>query len=398
MNFGLKYRILPTEEQKILFEKHFGCSRLIYNLGLECKTMAYSGRKKTLNFFALANQLKELKSAYPFLNEVNSQSLQMALRNLENAFTKFFKNKAKFPNFKSKKSKQSFQCPQNVAVEKEKVYLPKFKEGIKVILHRPIKGLIKTTTISRTSTNKYFVTFCIETKEDFPKKQKVKNAVGLDLGIKHFVITSDSEKIDNPKYLLESLVKLKWLQRQLSRKKKGSSRSKRFKFRIAKQHEKTANQRKDFLHKLSDAITKRYDTVCVEDLNISGMIKNHKLARSISDCGWGMFEQFLKYKSDWRGVNFVQIGRFDPSSKLCSECGYINSQLELKDREWTCPNCNSVLDRDINASKNILQYGLNKLNKLPVERRSKDAERPTLIGSMKRQKFLTKKLPALAVE
>ena len=387
MNFGLKYRISPTEEQKILLEKHFGCSRLVYNLGLECKTMAYSGNKKTLNYFDLSKQLNELKAEYPFFTEVNSQSLQMSLRNLENAFTNFFRGKAKFPNFKSKKSKQSFQCPQNVVVEKEKVYLPKFKEGIKIILHRPIKGLIKTTTISRTSTNKYFATFCIETKDNFPEKKEPDKMVGLDLGIKSFIVTSDGEKFDNPKYLLNSLTKLKWLQKQFSRKKKGSNRSKRFKFRIAKTHEKIANQRKDFLHKTSDAITKRYDTVCIEDLNVAGMLKNHKLARSINDCGWGMFEQFLKYKSDWRGINLIQIGRFDPSSKLCSNCGYINSQLELKDREWTCPNCNSVLDRDVNASKNILQYGLNKLKKLPVERRSKDAERLTLVGSMKRQKL-----------
>lgn len=394
MVFGRKYRIYPTEEQKALIEKHFGCSRLIYNLGLECKTMAYSGRKKILNFFALANQLKELKEAYSFFKEVNSQSLQMSLRNLENAYTNFLKGRAKFPNFKSKKSKQSFQCPQNVYVEKEKLYLPKLREGIKIVLHRPINGLIKTTTISRTPTNKYFVSFTVETKEDFSKKKKVENAIGLDLGIKSFIVTSDGEKFDNPKYFLSSLNKLKWLQREFSRKKRGGNRSKRFKFRIAKTYEKIANQRKDFLHKVSNAITKQYDTICIEDLNINGMLKNHKLALSIADCGWSMFERFLRYKADWRGCNILQIGRFEPSSKTCSNCGYINLDLELSDREWTCPNCNTILDRDVNASKNILQFSL----KLPMERRSKDAETPTLVGSMKRQKFLIKKLPALAVE
>lgn len=379
-----KYRIYPNEEQKVLLEKHFGCTRLLYNLGLECRTMAYSGNKKTLNFFDLANQLKELKEEYPFFKEVNSQSLQMSLRNLENSYTNFFKGKAKFPNFKSKKSKQSFQCPQNVCVEKEKLYIPKFKEGIKIVLHRPIKGLIKLTTISKTPTNKYFVSFTVETKEDFPEKKKPFNAIGLDLGIKSFIVTSDGDKFDNPKYLLGSLIKLKWLQRQFSKKKKGSNRSKKFRLRIAKQHEKVANQRKDFLHKISDAITKRYDTVCIENLNVNGMLKNHKLARSINDCGWGMFEQFLKYKCEWRGINLVQIGTFEPSSKTCSTCGYINSQLELKDREWTCPNCNSILDRDVNAAINILNFSSRYL---PVERWSKDAETPTLVGSMKRQKF-----------
>ena len=384
MIFGKKYRLYPTEEQKVLLEKHFGCTRLLYNLGLECRTMAYSGNRKNLNFFALSKQLGELKEAYPFFKEVNSQSLQMSLRNLENAYTNFFNGKSKFPNFKTKRSKQSFQCPQNACIEKDKLYIPKFREGIKIILHRPIKGIIKTTTISRTPTNKYFVSLVGESKDKVPEKKTKSKMVGLDLGIKSFIATSDGETFDNPKYLHESSAKLKWLQRQFSRKKKGSNRSKRFKFRIAKQHEKIANQRKDFLHKISDSITKKYDTIAIENLNINGMLKNHKLARSISDSGWGMFVQFLKYKAEWQGCNILQIGTFEPSSKTCSNCGYINSELELKDRKWTCPNCLTVLDRDKNAAQNILQFSLNKL---PVERRSKDAELPTIVGAMKRQKF-----------
>jgi putative transposase len=381
-------------------EKHFGCSRLIYNLGLECKTMAWSGSKKNLTFFDIANQLKELKVEYPFFNEVNSQSLQMSLRNLDTAFKNFFRGNARFPNFKKKSKNNSFQCPQNISIEKHNLYLPKFKEGIKIILHRPIKGLIKTTTISRTPTNKYFVSFVIENKKELPKKKIPLDVVGLDLGIKSFAVLSDGTKFDNPKYLRISLDKLKWLQKRFSKKKKGSNRRNKFRLRIARQHERITNQRKDFLHKTSDVITKRFDTICIENLQIANMVKNHKLALSISDCGWGMFEQFLKYKAEWRGCNIIQIGTFEPSSKTCSTCGYINSQLELKDREWTCPNCNSVLDRDVNAAINILKFGYRYL---PVERRLlTDVELPTIVGAMKRQKFLgthfnaTKKLPALA--
>ena len=383
MIFGQKYRIYPSDTQKILLEKHFGCVRLTYNLGLECKTMAWSGSKKNLTYFDIANQLKELKSEYPFFTEVNAQSLQMALRNLDTAFKNFFRGNANFPNFKSRKYKQSFQCPQSVRVERYKLYLPKFKEGIKIVLHRPIKGTIKNTTISKTSTNKYFVSFIVETKKGLPIQKASINKIGLDLGIKSFIITSDGEKFDNPKYLKQSLNKLKWLQRRFSKKKKGSNRSKRFSLKIAGIHEKIANQRKDFLHKVSDVITKQYDTICIENLKINNMVKNHKLALSISDCGWGIFEQFLKYKAEWRGCNIIQIGTFEPSSKTCSNCGYINSKLELKDREWICPNCNSLLDRDINAAINILKFSSRYL---PVERRLlTDVELPTIVGAMKRQ-------------
>ncbi|MDQ7818670.1 MAG: RNA-guided endonuclease TnpB family protein [Melioribacteraceae bacterium] len=401
MIFGQKYRIYPSEEQKILLEKHFGCTRLVYNLGLECKSMAWNGSRKSLSYFDMTKQLPELKAEYDFLKEVSAQSLYSALRNLDTAYKNFFRGSAKFPKFKPKKSKQSFQLVQYVAVEKNKLYIPKFREGVKIVLHRPIKGLIKTTTISRTPTNKYFVSFVIQTKEDFPEKKIPSNAVGLDLGIKSFVVLSNGTKFNNPQYLRNSLDKLKWLQRRSSKKKQGSNRSKRFRLRVARQHEKIANQRKELLHKVSDAITKQYDTICIENLQVANMVKNHNLALSISDCGWGMFEQFLKYKADWRGVNIVQIGTFEPSSKTCSDCGYINPELELKDREWLCPNCGSVLDRDLNAAKNILKFGLKTI---PLERRDlMDAELPALVGAVKRQKFLgthfsaSKKLPALAM-
>lgn len=401
MIFGLKYRIYPSEEQKILLEKHFGCTRLVYNLGLECKTMAWnSGSKKNLSYFDLTKQLPELKTEFDFFKEVNAQSLESALRNLDTAYKNFFRTNAKFPKFKKKSNMQSFQCRQAVAVGKNKLYIPKFREGIKIVLHRPIKGRIKTTTISRTPTNKYFASLTIETKKDFPEKKTPSNAIGLDLGIKSFAVLSDGTKFDNPQYLRSSLDKLKWLQSRFSKKKRGSNRSKRFRLRIAKQHEKIANQRKDFLHKLSTNLIKNHDAICIERLVVSNMVKNHNLALSINDCGWNMFVKMLKYKADWYGKNVLQIDTFEPSSKACSACGYINSKLELKDREWLCPNCGSVLDRDINAAKNILQYGLKTI---PLERRDlTDAELPTLVGAMKRQKFLgthfnaSKKLPAFA--
>ena len=389
MIFGQKYRIYPTEEQKILLEKHFGCNRLVYNLGLDCKTMAWSGNRKSLTYFDIAIQLPELKDEYPWLKEVNSQSLQMSLRNLDTAFINFFRGNADFPKFKKKSNRLFFQIPQAIEINKHKLYIPKFREGIDIVLDRPIKGKIKNATITKTPTNKYFVSLTVENKKEPLEKKLSDNIVGLDLGIKSFIILSDGTKVDNPKYLRESINKLKWLQRQLSKKKKDSSRYKSLKLRIARQYEKIANQRKDFLHKLSDSITKKYDTICIEDLNVSGMIKNHNLALSISDCGWGIFTTFLKYKSEWRGCNLITIGRFDPSSKMCSNCGYINKELTLADRSWTCSNCNSILDRDINAAINIKNFGLRYLNDLlPVERRLlTDVELPTIVGAMKRQKF-----------
>jgi len=375
-----KYRLYPNEEQKILLEKHFGCVRLVYNLALEAKTLAYNGSKISLSYNDLASQLKDLKNDFDFLKEVNSQSLQSSLRNLDTAYQHFFKHNFGFPSFKSKHSKQSFQCPQNVEVNFStgNIFLPKFKEPIKAILHRKFKGVVKTVTISKTPTGKYFASVLVENKQEIiPVKKTVteNTTIGIDLGLKHFIIGSDGFKKDNPKYLRESLVKLKWTQKRFSRKEKGSSRSKVWKNRVANQYEKISNQRKDFLHKVSNEITNRYDTICMEDLKVSNMVRNHKLALSISDAGWGMFVGFVKYKCEWRGKNFIQIGTFEASSKTCSDCDFVKHDLTLNDREWTCPCCKVLHDRDENAGKNIKRWGLRDwLNNWRMEHPCKDAE------------------------
>lgn len=384
---AFKYRLYPNSAQIELLNKHFGCARFIYNLGLETKQMAYSGNKIQLSCIDLTNQLIDLKEECPWLREVNSQSLQMSLRNLDNAFQNFFKGRSSFPKFKKKTNRQSFQCPQhtNIDFKKELIYLPKLKEPIKIVLHRTFIGNIKTVTIIKTSTNKYFASILVDNKIEPPTPiKKSKNTIGVDLGINSFIVTSNGEKFDNPRYLRESLLQLKWMQKQLSRKKRGSKRWDACRLRVAKLHEKISNRRYDFLHKVSNAIAKQYDIIYMENLQIKNMLKNHNLAQSISDSGWGLFETLLKYKCGWRGKQLVQIGTFEPSSKTCSNCGSINNELTLAVREWICPFCGKLLDRDINAAKNILSFGLINSG---MERTSEDTEPPTIIGAMKCQKF-----------
>ncbi|MFA5299687.1 MAG: RNA-guided endonuclease TnpB family protein [Lutibacter sp.] len=383
---GFKYRLYPTEAQAELLNKHFGAVRFVYNLALETKLLAYNGNKRYLSYFDLAGQLTDLKKELNWLNEVNSQSLQMALRNLDISFKNFFKGLAKFPNFRKKHNRQSFQCPQHVTVDKKGLWLPKFRDPIRIILHRPFHGTIKTVTISKTPTNKYFASILVDMPITIPAKQAINNPVGIDLGVKSFIVTSEGIKFDNPKYLQRSIDRLKILQKRLSKKQKGSKKRERARLQVALLHEKVYNQRNDFLHKVSDAITKQYDTICIENLQVANMVKNHHLARAIMDCGWSQFTNMLKYKSEWRGVNLLRIGTFDPSTKLCSVCGSINKGLTLADRIWTCPDCGTVLDRDVNAAVNILNFGLRYAG---VERPRVRPELPTLVGTMKGEKIIT---------
>lgn len=385
---AFRYRILPTDEQKMLLDKHFGSVRFLYNLALETKQTAYAGNKVQLSYNELSAQLTDLKKECEWLREVNSQCLQMALRNLDNSFQNFFKGRASYPNFKKKFNKQSFQLPQNVGVDfkNNTIDFPKFKQPIKAVLHRSFDGEVKTVTISKTTTNKYFVSILVDNHKELPKPVKSNNAVGIDLGIKTLAVCSDGTEYANPKHLRNAQVKLKWMQRRLSKKVKGSNRRNVWKFRIAKQHERVANQRADFLHKASNEITNRFDLIILEDLNIKGMIKNHKLAGAISDCGWNMFETMLKYKSEWKGKKVEYIGRFEPSSKICSTCGIKKETLELNEREWTCENCNTTHDRDRNAAKNILSFGLRNTG---VGRTLEYAELPSLDGALKRKKRLS---------
>ena len=362
-----KFLIKPNKEQVNMFEKHIGCVRFVYNWGLDQKTKTYQETGETITSHKLITTLPELKEENPWLREINSQCIQMALRNLDNAYTRFFREKKGFPKFKSKYNpKQSFQCPQSCSVDFEKgtLNLPKIK-NIKTVFHRRFEGEIKTVTISKVASGKYYVSILVEDGKELPTKSKLdrNNALGIDMGLKDFVVTSDGDKIDNPRYLRKSEEQLIRRQRKLSKKNKGSNNRNKQRKKVAKLHEKIANQRKDFLHKISNQIVhKNHGTICVEDLCVKGMVRNHKLAKSISDVGWGMFYSFLKYKSEWYGKNFLDIGQFEPSSKMCSNCGNIKSDLKLSDREWTCSKCKNKHDRDINASINIRNMSFTNQN------------------------------------
>ena len=619
---AFRYRISPTSEQEILINKHIGSVRFVYNLALETKSAAWAGNRVSLNCFDLIKQLPDLKEECTWLKEINSQSLQQPIRNLDNAFTRFFKGQGSFPKFKKKSNGGSFNIPQNVTLEGEKLIIPKFKKGIDIVLHRPIKGEIRQATISRTPTGKYFVSILCETGEAIKAKAKIKedttigirlnilpsecfrypltksalingsngntcastrssttvpcpnnftafftslsdfltgssprslmkfgymfngtfcplvgfryfsfcfsrvrfsekgikfsnsdfgavrdsNAFGFrsfppqgtsmrfgtdiiaeflfaapekrnpktfsilkvcaivdnlenlegksipsifnnssikwkicsqvpfssvfcesksnidglpnvafsvdcisknvdsrniwnvfepcfhvtniqqrndlipksvkkDLGIKTYLVSSDGKEYDNPKFLRKAQSRLKFVQRKYSKHK-----GKRTKHRLAILHEKVANQRKDFLHKTSTQLIRDNQSVAIEDLAVSNMVRNHKLAQSVSDAGWSMFVTMLEYKAEWYGKNILKIGRFEPSSKLHNTCGHINKDLTLSDREWICPKCGEVVLRDMNAAVNIKSFALK--NHLSVERRLKNhGQLPTLVGA-----------------
>ena len=362
-----KYRLYPTKTQEVLLVKHFGCVRYIYNYGLERKIKSYSETKKSVSRFTIQAALPKLKKSEStkWLSEVNLLSLQAALLNLDMTFTRFFKEKKGFPKFKSKHdNRQSFQVPQNTELDYEakRVYLPKFKEGIKCKFDRQFKGKIKTSTVSRTPTGKYFISILVETEDTIPNKAPIdeNKAVGVDLGIKTFATLSDGTEIQNPKYLKKALKKLKRLQRSVSRKKKGSNSRKKAVKLLARQYEKVSNKRKDFLHKASTYLIDNYDTICLETLSASNMMKNHKLARAIQDIGIYTFNSYMDYKAEWYGKNIIRIGRFEPSSKMCS-CGHIYNGMKLSDRVWTCPACGAVNQRDLLAAQNVKKFAF-KLN------------------------------------
>ncbi len=366
-----KYRIYPTVAQRELLAKHFGCVRWVYNYALAKKVAAYATNKTTISSYDLIKEIVILKKneETAWLSEVNSQSLQMALFNLDQAFTKFFRERAGFPNFKKKGGRDSAQFPQstNVDFDNNKLFVMKFREGIKCRFHRTFEGRIKTTTISRTPTGKYYASILVEEQapDIIQHPLDVAKALGIDVGIKSLITTSAGDKIENPKHLRQSIKKLKKAQRRLSKKVKGSNKRNKQRHKVAVIHEKIANQRKDFLHKITRQLVdeSQVTTYCLETLNIAGMLKNHKLAKAIGDVGWHTFVEFLSYKAAWAGKNILRIGMFEPSSKACNACGLINSKLTLKEREWIC-DCGAVHDRDINAARNIRDFAFAKQNLL----------------------------------
>ena len=354
---SIKYELNPTNSQKQKLNQTFGNCRFIYNWALDKKIKAYQSDKQSLSCFDLMRELTSFKKEenFKWLNLSGSQQLQQSISNLDKAFSNFFKAKKGFPKFKSKHSKQSFRIPQAVKInfDEYKFFVPKVG-WVKFFKDKHIEGEIKFATVSKSPTGRYYVSITFESTQ--PRKTG-NGAVGVDLGIKHLAITSNGEFFENPKYLRQNLKKLKKEQRSLSRKfQKGKEQSNNYRkqrLKIAKIHEKISNQRKDYLHKLTTYLATTYETVCIEDLSINNMVKNHRLALAIQDCGWGMFRQMLEYKVKDLRV----IGRFTPSSKICNVCGDINQNLKLSDRDWTCSNGHN-LNRDLNAALNIKKFGL----------------------------------------
>lgn len=363
-----RYRLYPNKEQQELINKHIGCCRYIYNYGLEKKIKAYQESKKAISRFDVQRELPMLKKneETSFLKDVNSLSLQASLACLDNAFTRFFKEKKGFPRFKTKRdSRQSFQVVQNTKVDFEhnRIYIPKFKECIKCKLHRTFDGEIKTSTISRTPTGKYFISILVKLQDVMPTKRPIdeNKAVGIDLGIKTFATLSDGQEIQNPRNLKNAMKKLKRLQKKLTKKAKGSNNREKIRKKLAIQHEKVKNRRNDFLEKATYYLVSTYDTICLETLSAKNMMNNHHLAQALSDVSIGRFNQLIEQKAEWCGKNIIRIGRFEPSSKTCV-CGYVNKDLKLSQRVWDCPKCGRTHQRDLLAANNIKRFAFCKNN------------------------------------
>ena len=350
-----KYRIYPNEGQKEKLSQHFGSNRFVWNHFLRERIDYYAVHGKGLTYHDNAKELTNLKrdSQYEWLKEVTAQTLQQTLRDLDTAYNNFFNKRAKFPRFKAKTHAQSFRVPQDFRLEGNSLRIPKILP-IRIVLHRRSQGEMRSVTISCNTHGWYFASILFEV--EIPEPAFKGKELGIDLGLKDFLITSEGDKVALPKYLRKSEKRLRRLQRKHSKRKNGSSGKNKLRLALAKQHTKVANCRADFLHKLSLKYVCENQALHIEDLNVKGMVQNRRLAKSISDAGWGEFIRQLEYKGKWYGCIVNKIDRFFPSSKRCSECGFVNQDLQLKQRSWECPECKTEHDRDINAAKNILTF------------------------------------------
>lgn len=357
-----KFRLKPNKEERETLYDMFNCNRFVWNYFLNLNKENYLKAKekelknKHLSYYDCTKRLTELKKQNDWLYNANAQGLQQTLKDLDISYNRFFKGVAKHPKFKSKKNKQSFRIPQRIEIKEDYICFNKMINGIKIIAHREVKGKIKYATISKTKTDKYFVSITTDFEET--RKRKSNKEVGIDLGIKDFITLSNGEKHK----LNVNEGNIKFLCKQASKKKKGSKNRKKAVLKIAKRFEKINNIKQDFQHKLSNKICSENKLIAIEDLNIKGMLKNHCLAKAIAGQSWYSFIEKLEYKAKRYKGKVAKTKRFYPSSKTCFNCGFINQDLKLSDRKWTCPKCKEELDRDINASKNILSQVLRELN------------------------------------
>lgn len=384
---GFKYRLYPTDDQTAFFERCFGHTRFVYNHFLFLRSLHYKHFKSGLSVYDCNEIMKDMKKTeeYSWLKEVSSQSLQVANFNVESAFSRFFKGLGKYPSFKSKYDEQSFSIPQNVKVVGNKIYIPKLKTSLKFEKHREMSGRVKSATIRKTPTGKYFISILCKVND--PKNREVPDTeeeTGVDVGLKSYLVSRDGYQIANPKYLAKAEKKLKRLARQHSKKKKGGSNRSKARKKLAKQHEKVSNQRVDFQHKESFKLVKENQLIGMEDLSAANMMKNHKLAKAVADASWGRFRDFVEYKSEWYGRVYGEVDRFFPSTQLCSteNCDYRYHGITMDVRDWVCPECGVHHDRDENAQRNILIEVKRKLGLGQTE--VKPGEKKTSVFSVKR--------------
>ena len=359
VNRAYKYRFYPTKEQIYQLACSFGCSRFVYNRFLKLRTDAYYDKKEKINYHKTSELLTNLKKEKDFawLNDISSVVLQQTLRNLDKAFTNFFAARARYPQFKKRNSKQSIRLVNTAfSFSNGKLTIAKNKDPLDIRWSRSFKGEPSSVTISKDCADRYFVSFSVE--EQVFELPKIEKTIGIDVGIKDICVTSDEFRSGSAQNLRKYEMELTKRQRQLSKKVKGSKNRAKAKLKVAKVHAKISDSRSDFNSKLTTKLICENQAIAVESLNVKGMMKNHKLAKSIMDSSWGDFFRKLKYKAEWYGRELLEIDRWFPSSKRCNHCGYINNGLKLSDRTWECSSCKCILDRDINAAKNILTVGL----------------------------------------
>ena len=357
-----KIRLYPSKEQRELLSKQFGCTRWIFNWGLDLSQQTYKATGKGLSYHALATKLPKLKQEFEWLKEADSQALQQSLQHLAAAYEAFFKGRARFPRFKSKHRHQSYSYPQRAKIGERRengwglVYLPKVG-NVRANIHREFSGKVKTVTVSMDKSGQYWASILTDDGMPLPPPSIEGLVAGVDVGLEHFA-TIGKRKVQNPRFLRRAEANLKRKQKKLSRKQKGSSARNKSRLKVARAHAKVARCRADFLHKESRKLVNENQVICFEDLNIRGMMRNHSLAKSIGDCAWSTYMRFTSYKAEWDGKIVVKINRFFPSSKTCNDCLFEVVSLPLNIREWTCPKCGTVHDRDENASNNIRDEGL----------------------------------------